>query len=122
MKDFFTATEAKSKTYESLDKAIEQELLKVQKQIQDAVDNGDFSVEWELSPKLEDKHISRIIETLNTGGFVVYTPQNRLVSSYNDELFENSETLTIDWQTSLESAKKTDYIMRKQEAMSEMHM
>lgn len=122
MKDFFTATEAKTKTYESLDKAIEQELLKIQKQIQDAVDNGDFSVEWELSTGLEEKHVSRIVEALNDSGFVVYTPQNRLVSYYNDELFENSETLTIDWKISLESAKKTDYIMRKQEALSDMSM
>lgn len=118
MKDFFTATEAKSKTYESLDKAIEQELLKIQKQIQDAVDNGDFSVEWELSTELEEKHISRIVEALNDSGFVVFTPQNRLVFSYSDELFSNSETLTIDWKTSLESAKKTDYIMRQQEVMA----
>jgi len=105
MKSFINATEAKSRTYQSLDNAIKDEFDKVHDQIVDSVNAGNFSTLWNVSESLATKHVSRIIELLTSNDFVIYNGNNRCVSLREEESFENFKAFHVKWDISVEEAE-----------------
>lgn len=115
MKNFMSASEAKTETFNSLNRAIEKESSNLQQKIQDAVNNGDFKIEWEINSDFEEKHISRMIEMLFESNFAVYNENKRLVNLYDDGTFVESKILTISWEMELEEAQDRESILARRD-------
>lgn len=96
MKDFMSAKEARAKTKQQLDLIVSDEMKKIEKQIEDAVDKGTFSTVWKIPENFSRQYVAWIVQSLFNADFVLYD-NNEFIRQIDQ--FHGTE-LEISWKES----------------------
>lgn len=94
MMNFMSAKEARNKTEQQLNLIVSDEMEKIEKQIEDAVDKGTFSTVWKIPENFSHQYVAWIIQSLFNADFILFD-NNEFIRQANQ--FHGTE-LEISWK------------------------
>lgn len=94
MMNFMSAKEARNKTEQQLNLIVSDEVEKIEKQIEDAVEKGDFSTVWKIPENFSHQYVVWIIQSLFNADFFLFD-NNELIR--RTDQFHGTE-LEISWK------------------------